>query len=93
MSKSKTPKAGHNSIAKDQLNSIVERVERLQEEKAGLADDIKDIFAEAKGNGYDVKTIRKVIRLRKIDAAQREEEEHMLTLYKEALGMGTSILE
>lgn len=80
-------KAGHNSIAKDQLKSIVERIERLEEEKAGLGSDIKDIFLEAKGNGYDVKTLRQVIRLRKKDASERDEEEHLLDTYRRALGM------
>lgn len=80
-------KAGHNSIVKDQLKSIVERVERLEEEKAGLQSDIKDIYAESKGNGYDVKTLRKIIGLRKKDAAERDEEEHLLDTYKRAMGM------
>jgi uncharacterized protein (UPF0335 family) len=74
-------------IAAEQLKSIIERIERLEEEKAGLASDIKDIFAEAKGNGYDVKTLRTVIRLRKKDASEREEEEYLLDTYKRALGM------
>lgn len=74
-------------LAADQLRSIIERIERLEEEKAGLASDIKDIFAEAKGNGYDVKTLRTVIRLRKQDAAERDEAEHLLDTYKRALGM------
>lgn len=83
---------GHNSrkaggIAADQLKSIIERIERLEEEKAGVAQDIKDIFAEAKGNGYDVKTLRKIIALRKKDAAEREEEEYLLDTYRRALGM------
>lgn len=82
---SKSPKVG--GIAADQLKSIIERVEKLEEEKAGIASDIKDIFAEAKGNGYDVKTLRKVITLRKKDAAERDEEEYLLDTYKRALGM------
>jgi uncharacterized protein (UPF0335 family) len=80
-------------IAADQLKSIIERIERLEEEKAGIASDIKDIFAEAKGNGYDVKTLRKVISLRKQDAAQRDEEEHLLDTYKRALGMAPEMEE
>lgn len=80
-------KAGHNSIAADQLKSIIERIEHLEEEKAGLQSDIKDIYAESKGNGYDVKTLRKIIGLRKKDAAERDEEEHLLDTYKRALGM------
>ncbi len=82
---SKVMKSG--GIAGDQLKSIIERIERLEEEKSGIASDIKDIFAEAKGNGYDVKTLRKVISLRKKDAAERDEEEHLLDTYKRALGM------
>ncbi len=74
-------------IAADQLRTIVERIERLEEEKSGIASDIRDIFAEAKGNGYDVKTLRKVIQLRKLDAAERDEQEHLLDTYKLALGM------
>ena len=74
-------------IAADQLKSIIERVEKLEEEKAGIASDIKDIFAEAKGNGYDVKTLRKCISLRKQDAAERDEAEYLLDTYKRALGM------
>lgn len=81
----KTARVG--GIAVDQLKSIIERIEKLEEEKAGIASDIKDIFAEAKGNGYDVKTLRKVISLRKQDAAEREEAEHLLDTYRRALGM------
>jgi uncharacterized protein (UPF0335 family) len=80
-------------LAADQLRSIVERVERLEEEKAGIASDIKDIFAEAKGSGYDVKTLRKIIALRKMDAAEREEAEHLLTTYKVALKMQPDFFE
>jgi uncharacterized protein (UPF0335 family) len=84
-------KAG--GIAKEQLKSIIERIERLEEEKAGIASDIKDIFAEAKGNGYDVKTLRKVISLRKQDAAERDEQEHLLDTYLRALGMAPDMEE
>lgn len=86
-------KAGHNSIAADQLKSIIERIERLEEEKAGLQSDIKDIYAESKGNGYDVKTLRKIIGLRKKDAAERDEEDHLLDTYKRALGMAPEMDE
>lgn len=72
-------------IAVDRLRSLVERIERLEAEKAALASDIKDIFAEAKSAGFDVKTMRTVIRLRKKDAAEREEEEYLLDTYKRAL--------
>lgn len=80
-------KTGHNSVAAEQLKSIITRIERLEEEKAGLQSDIKDIYAESKGNGYDVKTLRKIIALRKKDASERDEEEHLLDTYKRALGM------
>jgi len=79
---------GHNSgVAGDQLRSIIERVERLEEEKAALAADIKEVYAEAKGNGFDTKTIRQLVRIRKQDAAERQEAEALLELYKNALGM------
>ncbi len=70
-----------------QLKSVVERIERLEEEKAALAGDIKDVFNEAKANGFDVKALRKVIRLRKQDASARREEEAILATYMAALGM------
>jgi uncharacterized protein (UPF0335 family) len=81
---------GHNSatgVARDQLRSIVDRLERMEEEKSDIAADIKEIYAEAKGNGFDTKTIRKVIRLRKQDKAEREEQEALLDVYLAALGM------
>ncbi len=74
-------------IAKEQLKSIVERIERLEEEKQALADDIKEVFAEAKANGFAVKTLRSVIALRKLDASERQEQEALLGLYLQALGM------
>ena len=78
--------AGPVSVAKDQLKSIVERIERLEEEKKALADDIKEVFAEAKGNGFDVKVLKKVVRLRKMDRAKRQEEDAILDLYLSAIG-------
>ncbi|MEO0545954.1 MAG: DUF2312 domain-containing protein [Pseudomonadota bacterium] len=75
------------SVARDQLRTIVERIERLEEEKKAIADDIKDVYAEAKGNGFDVKTLRTVVRLRKVEAQERQEQEAMLDLYLSALGM------
>jgi uncharacterized protein (UPF0335 family) len=75
------------TAASRQLKSFVERIERLEEEKKGIADDIRDIFAEAKGQGFDTKVMRQVIRLRKKDAAERQEEEALLDLYLHALGM------
>ena len=77
-----------NGIAVGQLRSIVERIERLEEEKKAIADDIKDVYGEAKGNGFDTKALRQIIRLRKQDAGEREEQEAILDLYKSALGMG-----
>ncbi|HEX2509392.1 MAG TPA: DUF2312 domain-containing protein [Microvirga sp.] len=75
------------SVAADQLKSFIERIERLEEEKAGIAGDIKEIYAEAKGNGFDTKVMRKIIALRKRDYAERQEEEAILELYLQALGM------
>ena len=74
-------------VAAGQLKSFVERIERLEEEKKGIADDIRDVFAEAKGQGFDTKIMRQVIRLRKKDVAERQEEEALLDLYMHALGM------
>ena len=77
---------GHNSIAKDQLKSIIERVERLEEDKAAIASDIKDVYAEAKGNGYDTKALRAIVRYRKEDAQDRAEREAIFETYLNALG-------
>jgi uncharacterized protein (UPF0335 family) len=74
-------------VAADQLRSIVERIERLEEEKKALQEDIKDVYAEAKGNGFDVKVLRKIISIRKRDRAELDEEETLLELYLRALGM------
>ena len=74
-------------FAKDQLKALVERVERLEEEKKTIADDIRDVYAEAKVNGYDVKALRSVVRLRKIDINERREQEAILETYLHALGM------
>ena len=73
--------------AKDQLRAIVARIERLEEEKAALSADLREVYAEAKGNGFDVKALRSVIRLRKQDENKRREEEAVLTTYLHALGM------
>ncbi|MGZ3275769.1 MAG: nucleoid-associated protein GapR [Caulobacteraceae bacterium] len=75
-----------NSTAQTRLKTIIERVERLEEEKAGIANDITEVFAEAKGEGFDVKILRKVVRLRKQDKAKRQEEEALLDLYLAAIG-------
>ena len=75
------------TIARDQLKAIVERIERLEEEKQALASDIRDVYGEAKANGFDTKTLRQVIRLRKQDTHERQEQEALLDLYLNALGM------
>jgi uncharacterized protein (UPF0335 family) len=74
-------------FAKDQLKAIIERIERLEEEKKTISDDIRDVYAEAKGNGFDVKALRTIVRLRKQDANERAEEETILETYMQALGM------
>jgi uncharacterized protein (UPF0335 family) len=74
-------------FAKDQLKAIVERIEHLEEEKKAISDDIRDVYAEAKGNGYDVAALRKVVRLRKQDKDERAEQEAILETYLHALGM------
>lgn len=76
-----------SEVAGDQLRSFVERIERLEEEKKTIADDIKDVYAEAKGNGFDTKVLRRVISLRKQDQNERQEQEAILDLYLQALGM------
>lgn len=86
---------GHNSgeekdvggVSGKRLKTYLDRIERLEEEKSGIADDIKDIYAEAKATGFDVKTMRKLVRLRKMDAEKRREEEELLSLYASAIGM------
>ena len=74
-------------FAKDQLKAFVERVERLEEEKKALSDDIRDVYAEAKGNGFDVKALRTIVRLRKLDTDERREQQEVLDTYLHALGM------
>lgn len=74
-------------VAADQLKSIIARVEKLEEEKTGIAADIRDVFAEAKGNGFDIKAIRSILKIRKMDASEREEQETILDTYLHALGM------
>ena len=74
-------------FAKDQLKSVIERVERLEEEKKTISDDIRDVYAEAKGNGFDVKALRTIVRLRRQDAEERREQEAILETYTHALGM------
>jgi uncharacterized protein (UPF0335 family) len=76
-----------HSFAKGQLKAIIERIEKLEEEKKAISDDIKDVYGEAKGNGFDVKALRTIIRMRKQDADERQEQETILETYMQALGM------
>ena len=82
----KDEQAAHR-FAKDQLKAFVERIERLEEEKKAIADDVRDVYAEAKGNGFDVKALRAVVKLRKQDVNERKEQEAILETYLHALGM------
>jgi uncharacterized protein (UPF0335 family) len=75
------------SVAADELRLLIERIERLEEEKKGIADDVSDVYAEAKARGYDPKTMRTVIRLRKMESHSRQEAEALLETYKAALGL------
>ncbi len=77
---------GATTVAADRLRSFIERIERLEEEKAAILNDVKEIYAEAKGEGYDVKILRQVVRIRKMDRAERQEQEAILDLYLSALG-------
>lgn len=90
------PSIGHNSevaespvtkFSKDQLRSIIERIERLEEERKQLGDDVRDIYSEAKGGGWDVKALRTIVRMRKQDPNERQEQETILETYMHALGM------
>ncbi len=74
-------------FAKDQLKAIIERIERLEEEKKATSDDIRDVYAEAKGTGFDTKALRTIVRLRKLDTDQRREQQEVLDTYLHALGM------
>ena len=76
-----------DTIAADQLRLFIERIERLEEEKKGMADDVRDVYAEAKGQGYDTKTMRAIIKLRKMEKNARDEAEYLLDTYKAALGL------
>src|SRR6187455_712780 len=81
------PEAAKNRFAKDQLKAFVERIERLEEEKKTISDDIRDVYAESKGSGFDVKALRAVVRLRKLEATERNEQQLILETYMNALGM------
>ena len=79
--------ADAGGIAADRLKSLIERIERLEEEKKAIAGDVKEVYAEAKSSGFDTKIIRQIVRLRKMEAHDREEQEQLLDLYKQAIGM------
>jgi uncharacterized protein (UPF0335 family) len=76
-----------DNIAADQLRLFIERIERLEEEKRGMADDIKDVYAELKSTGYDVKTVRKIVALRRLEKHARDEADALLETYRDALGL------
>jgi len=76
------------NVSAEQLQSYVDRIEKLEDEKVEIASFIKDVFAEIKANGYDVKAIKEILKLRKLEPHDREEQEYMLDIYKKALGMG-----
>ena len=92
-SKRTTKSTDVGGIAAGQLRAFVERIERLEEEKKALAGDIKEVYAEAKGNGFDTKILRKVISVRKLEDAERQEQESLLELYMAALGMAVPAAE
>ena len=75
------------AIAADQLRLLIERIERLEEERKGIADDIKDVYAEAKANGYDTKIMRKIVALRKMESHELQEQDALIDTYRAALGM------
>jgi len=79
------------NVTADRLRSYIERIERLEEEKRAVSADVKEVYAEAKANGFDVKAMREIIKLRKLDAATRDEREYMLDTYKSALGLLTEV--
>lgn len=82
-----------DSVAQDQIRAFVERIERLEEEKRGISDDLKEVYAEAKGNGFDTKVLRQVVKIRKQDRSERLEQEALLDLYLAALGMSSGPVE
>jgi uncharacterized protein (UPF0335 family) len=88
MNDDQSPSSQIGGIAADALRQIIERIERLEEEKKGLQGDIKDVYTQAKSQGFDTKIIRQIIRLRKMEDQEREETEQLIDLYKAAIGMG-----
>jgi uncharacterized protein (UPF0335 family) len=81
------PEKPATRFAKDQLKAVIERIERLEEEKKATSEDIRDVYAEAKGNGFDIKALRSIVRLRKLDTDERREQQEVLETYMHALGM------
>src|SRR5215212_11383478 len=75
------------TVAADQLRLFIERIERLEEEKKGIADDVRDVYSEAKANGYDTRTMRMIVRLRKMETHSRQEQDALLETYRQALGL------
>ncbi len=92
-SAARAPTVDTESVAQDQIRAFVERIERMEEEKRAIADDIKEIYAEAKGNGFDTKVLRQVVKIRKQDHSERMEQEALLELYMAALGMQPAAAE
>lgn len=85
--RSRGEEVANSGVAAEELKQFVERIERLDEEKAGIAGDIKDVFAELKGRGFDARAVRSILKIRKQDHAERQEQEAILELYLQALGM------
>lgn len=81
------PSRGHNVVSKDQLQSIILRIETLEDARKVTGDDIRDVYTEAKGNGYDVKALRTIVRLRRMDTGDRQEQDAILETYMHAMGM------
>ena len=79
--------ADTGGVAGERLKSLIERIERLEEEKAALAEDVREVYSEAKGSGFDIKIMRQIVRLRKLDSSDRQEQEAILDTYMAALGM------
>lgn len=82
--------ANSGGIAGDQLRSLIERIERLEEERKATAEDVREVYAEAKAAGFDIKVMRQLVRLRRLDSAEREEQEALLDIYRHAVGMTQS---
>lgn len=93
MSKSNKKSVNTSGVAGEKLSSYVQRIERLEEDKKAVSIDIREVFAEAKANGFDTKTMRQVLKIRKLEPAERDEQEYMLELYLRALGMAPDMEE